>query len=264
MAAFLSRWLAHPMTRGMNIDDPRTTALRLKIIRSKPFLRKVYEEWYRNIAGQFSCHARVLELGSGAGFLKEFIPQLITSELFSAPGVERIIDAQAITMPEASLDGIVMTDVLHHIPDCSSFFHEAARVVCLGGKVVMIEPWNTTWSRWVYQRLHHEPFDPDAREWRIPISGPLSGANGALPWIIFQRDRAMFESRHPEWRIECIHPIMPFAYLLSGGVSMRSLLPGWMYQPVRWLEQHCNEESRAMFVMITLKRQRVNGLGLEQ
>ncbi len=264
MADFLSRWLAHPMTRGMNIDDPHTTALRLKIIRSKPFLRKLYEEWYRNIAAQFSSHARVLELGSGAGFLKEFIPQLITSELFSAPGVERIIDARAIAMADASLDGIVMTDVLHHIPDCSSFFHEAARVVCLGGKVVMIEPWNTTWSRGVYQRLHHEPFDPDAREWRIPISGPLSGANGALPWIIFQRDRALFESRHPEWRIESIHPTMPFAYLLSGGVSMRGLVPGWMYQPVRWLEQHCNEASRAMFVMITLKRQKANGLALEQ
>lgn len=264
MLGFLQRWLAHPLTRGMNIDDPQTTALRLHIIRSKPFLRKLYEEWYRHIAIHFPPDARVLELGSGAGFLNEFISQLITSELFSAPGVERIIDAQAIAMADASLDGIVMTDVLHHIPDCSLFFHEAARVICFGGKVVMIEPWNTTWSRWVYQRLHHEPFEPDAPEWRIPVSGPLSGANGALPWIIFQRDRTSFESRHPEWRIECIRPIMPFAYLLSGGVSMRSLLPGWMYQPVRWLEQRCNETSRAMFAIITLKRQRVDGLGLDR
>lgn len=255
MTGFLHRRLAHPLTRGMDIDDPQTTALRLQIIRSKPFLRKLYEEWYRDIATHFPSDAQVLELGSGAGFLKEFIPQLITSELFSTPGAERVIDAQAIAMAEASLDGIVMTDVLHHIPDCSSFFHEAARVIRPGGRVVMIEPWNTTWSRWVYQHLHHEPFEPDAREWRIPISGPLSGANGALPWIIFQRDRALFEASHPQWRIVRILPIMPFAYLLSGGVSLRSFLPGWMYQPVRLLEQRCNEASRAMFAMITLKRQ---------
>ena len=264
MKSVLTQWLAHPLTRGMNIDNPQTTALRLHIIRSKPFLRKLYEEWYRRIAMHFPPDTRVLELGSGAGFLKEFIPQLITSELFSAPGVERIIDAQVIAMGDASLDGIVMTDVLHHIPDCSLFFHEAARVIRVGGKVVMIEPWNTSWSRWVYQRLHHEPFEPGAREWRIPSSGPLSGANGALPWIIFQRDRVLFESRHPEWRIECIQSIMPFAYLLSGGVSMRSLLPGWMYQPVRWLEHHCHEAPRAMFAEITLKRQRVNGLGFKR
>ena len=254
MTGYLHRWLAHPLTRGMDIDDPHTTALRLQIIRSKPFLRKLYEEWYRDIATHFPSDARVLELGSGAGFLKEFIPQLITSELFSTPGVERVIDAQAIAMAEASLDGIVMTDVLHHIPDCSSFFHEAARVIRPGGRVVMVEPWNTTWSRWVYQHLHHEPFEPDAREWRIPLSGPLSGANGALPWIIFQRDRALFEARHPQWRIVSILPIMPIAYLLSGGVSLRSFLPGWMYQPVRFLEQLCNEASWAMFAVITLKR----------
>ncbi|MDD5723455.1 MAG: class I SAM-dependent methyltransferase [Syntrophales bacterium] len=254
MAGFLHRWLAHPLTRGMDIDDPQTTALRLQIIRSKPFLRKLYEEWYRDIATHFPSDARVLELGSGAGFLKEFVPQLITSELFSTPGVERVIDAQAIAMAEASLDGIVMTDVLHHIPDCSSFFHEAARVIRPGGRVVMIEPWNTTWSRWVYQHLHHELFEPDAREWRIPLSGPLSGANGALPWIIFQRDRALFEARHPQWRIVSILPIMPFAYLLSGGVSLRNFLPGWMYQPVRFLEQRYNEAFRAMFAVITLLR----------
>ena len=254
MTGILSRWLAHPLTRGMNIDDPQTTALRRQIIRSKPFLRKIYEEWYRNIATHFPSDARVLELGSGAGFLTEFIPQLMTSELFSAPGVERVIDAQAIAMADASLDGIVMTDVLHHIPDCNTFFHEAARVVRPGGQMVMVEPWNTTWSRWVYQQLHHEPFNPDAQEWRIPISGPLSGANGALPWIIFQRDRALFETKHPQWRIARILPIMPFAYLLSGGVSLRSVFPGWMYQSVRWLEQRCNEAAHAMFAIIIVKR----------
>lgn len=118
----------------MDIDDPHTMALRLQIIRSKPFLRKLYEEWYPDIATHFPSDALVLELGSGAGFLKEFIPELITSELFSTPGAERVIDAQAIAMAEASLDGIVMTDVLHHIPDCSSFFHEAPRVIRPGGE----------------------------------------------------------------------------------------------------------------------------------
>src|SRR5687768_12718505 len=111
MTGILTRFLAHPFTRGMDIDDPRTTALRLQVIRSKPFLKKLYEEWYRNIATCFPPNARVLELGSGAGFLKEFIPQLITSDLIPSPGVERVIDAQAIAMAEASLDGIVMTDV---------------------------------------------------------------------------------------------------------------------------------------------------------
>lgn len=95
----------------------------------------------------FSAPYTSVRIGVGGRFPEGFIPQLITSELFSVPGVERIIDAQAIAMGDTSFDGIVMTDVLHHIPNCSSFFHEAARVIRVWGKVVMIEPWNTTWSR---------------------------------------------------------------------------------------------------------------------
>ena len=79
--------LAHPLTRGMDIDDPRTTQLRLRIVRSKRFLRKIYEEWYRDIVAALPpCDGQVLELGSGAGFLSEFIPGLITSEIFKTPG----------------------------------------------------------------------------------------------------------------------------------------------------------------------------------
>ena len=251
----LQRWLAHPLTRGMELDDPQTTALRLRIIRSKPFLKTLYGEWYQSISTHFPPDAQILELGAGAGFLKEFIPRLITSELFPAPGVERVIDAQAIALPDSSLDGIVMTDVLHHIPDCSTFFREASRVLRPGGKIVMIEPWNTAWSRWVYQHLHHEPFDPGVSEWKIPSTGPLSGANGALPWILFDRDRGLFEARHPEFVIASVAPIMPLAYLLSGGVSLRYSLPGWMYRPVRFVERCYNEASWGMFATIVLKRQ---------
>jgi hypothetical protein len=33
--------LAHPLTRGLDIDDPRTTGLHREIIQSKRFLRKI-------------------------------------------------------------------------------------------------------------------------------------------------------------------------------------------------------------------------------
>ncbi len=117
--------------------------------------------------------------------MKDYILNLITSDLFSIPGVDMVIDAQGIDISDASLDGIAMTDVLHHIPDCNLFFSESSRVIRPGGKLVMIESWNTTWSKWVYLHLHHEKFDPSAEDWIIESSGPLSGANGALPWDNF-------------------------------------------------------------------------------
>ena len=99
--------MAHPLTRSKDLDDPNTTALRLQIIRSKPLLRKIYEEWYERISSNFKENDCVLELGSGAGFMKDFMPNLITSELFPTPGVSCVIDAQAMNLDDVSLDGIV-------------------------------------------------------------------------------------------------------------------------------------------------------------
>ncbi len=250
--SILNKILGHPLTRGLSVDDPRTTLLRQSIIQDKAFLRALYEEWYERIIGALSNKNDVLELGSGAGFFQFVLPEVITSEVFETPGVKLIADACALPLPDHSLDAIVMTDVFHHIPDVGRFFLEATRCVRPGGKIVMIEPWRTPWSEWVYTHLHSEPFYPDSG-WEIPSAGPLSGANGALPWIVFQRDRALFEAQYPQWRLKNIEPMMPFSYLLSGGVSMRNLLPGWMYRPIRVLERALGQKQWAMFALIELE-----------
>jgi SAM-dependent methyltransferase len=247
------RLLAHPLTTGLDVDDPRTTLLRREIVQRKAFLNRIYREWYARLAAGMRPDDRFLELGSGAGFFRLFAPNLITSEVFSTPGVDRIVDAQQLPFSKDELDGIVMTDVFHHIPDVARFFREATRCVKAGGQVLMIEPWNTPWSRWVYRRLHPEPFEPDGG-WVIPGTGPLSGANGALPWILFERDRERFQREFPEWRIESIELLMPFSYLLSGGVSLRALVPGWIYRPMRWIEDKFNQRRWAMFALIKLRK----------
>jgi len=239
------------------VDSPQTTLLRRRIIREKPFLRRIYEEWYRMLAASVpSERGEVLELGSGAGFLAEFIPGLITSDVFEVPGVSAVVDAHRMPFEDGALRAIVMTNVLHHLQDPQRFFAEAAGCVRDGGVVTMIEPWNTPWARLVYTTLHPEPFDPSAKTWRAPSGGPLSGANGALPWVLFCRDRPLFERRCPQWRIDTISPFMPFAYLLSGGVSMRSFLPGWTYRLWRCLEDIFRPwmSSWAMFALIVLVR----------
>jgi SAM-dependent methyltransferase len=249
--------LAHPLTRGLDVDDPRTTHLRRQIIQEKRFLRKVYEEWYREIAAALpDGKGAVLELGSGGGFMAQFVSGLITSELFYCPGIRAVIDGLRLPFAAKSLRGIVMTNVLHHLPQSRLFFAEATRCVRSAGIVAMIEPWVTPWSRLVYTRLHHEPFQPEAPAWELPLDGPLSSANDALPWIIFARDRQKFEQEFPNWRIDVIQPFMPFRYLLSGGVSLRSLSPGWSFTMWKKIETAlaCWSDELAMFAKIILRR----------
>jgi len=256
----LKSWLAFPSTVGLDLDDPRTTELRRRIVREKGFLRRLYTEWYRRMAAglpdEREVSGPVLELGSGPGFLSEFVHGLITSDVFPCPGVQRVIHAHQLPFAAGELRGIAMTNVFHHMPDVNRFLAEATRCVRPGGAVVMLEPWLTRWSRFVYRRLHHEPFDCQARAWSFPESGPLSAANGALPWIVFHRDRDVFRQRFPRWRIESVQLMMPFTYLLSGGVSMRSLAPGWLYAPWRAIEGLLSpwRQHLAMFALIVLRR----------
>lgn len=253
----IKEWLAHPLTRGLDLDDPDTTNKRRQIIQEKKFLRRIYEEWYAAIAAVVPEGAgAVLELGSGAGFLEEYISGLITSEIFYCPGIRTVLDGQRLPFADGGLRGILMTDVLHHLPQTRRFFTETARCVRRGGVVAMIEPWVTPWSQLVYTHLHHEPFQPQAPTWEFPTNGPLSGANGALPWMIFVRDRTQFEQEFPEWQIETIKPMMPFRYLVSGGVSLRSLTPVWSYDFWRTLENGLGPwlDQLAMFARIVLRR----------
>jgi len=225
----LKSLLAHPLTKNLDINDPRSTTLRKQIINEKPFLKKIYDTWYKDIASELSdMQPPVLEVGSGAGYLNEKL-RVITSDLAVHPNTQTVLNAQKLPFSENSLKGIVLLGVLHHIADVRSFFKEATRCVAPGGKVFLMEPWVTVWSSFIFKYLHHEPFDPKAKEWEFESTGPLSGANQALPWIIFSRDRDLFEKEFPEWKIEYIKPHMPFRYLVSGGISMRSLMPGWSH-----------------------------------
>jgi SAM-dependent methyltransferase len=256
-SGMLRRLFAHPLLRDLDLDDPITTRLRRDVIASNPFLSQIYAEWYALLKASLPAgHGRVLELGSGPGFLSAHIPELITSETFFVENIHIILDGQSLPFHTGVLKAIVITNVFHHIPCPVKFLNEAARVIRPGGVISMIEPWNTTWSRFVYSHLHHEAFDDQTLGWEIRSTGPLSGANGALPWIIFQRDRQKFEHDFPAWRVEKITPFMPLAYLISGGVSMRPLMPGWSYPIIHTFERGLRPimPYAAMFSHILLAR----------
>ena len=64
--------LTLPQARRVDIDAPETTVLRSQIIQSKPFLRKLYAEWYAAIVESLPqpIGGPIVEIGSGGGFLK--------------------------------------------------------------------------------------------------------------------------------------------------------------------------------------------------
>ena len=206
-----------------NLDLPESTILHRAIIQKKPFLKNLYLDFYAAFhelipnLSQITC----VELGSGGGFIKDIFPTVITSDILNLPHIDQCFSGMAMPFKNKSIDAFIMIDVFHHIPNVFQFLQELARCLKPGGKAVMIEPANTCWSRFIFQNFHHEPFLPDA-PWELPSSGPLSAANGALPYIVFKRDRAKFEKEFPGLKLEVFKSHTPFRYLISGGVSRSS------------------------------------------
>jgi SAM-dependent methyltransferase len=212
------------------LDDRTVTLVHAQILQRKPFMKNLYADFYNQLKASVPEPDKktIVELGSGGGFIKEIIPNAITSDVLDLPNVDKAFSACQMPFENVSVDAIVMFDVLHHIPEPRAFFKEALRCLKVGGKIIMIEPANTLWSRFIYKNFHHEGFDTKAG-WTLEKGSPLWCGNDAMPWIIFSRDRKIFEKEFPSLKIVRIRHHTPMRYLLSGGFTLRQLVPSFTY-----------------------------------
>jgi len=225
--------------KNLNLDAPETTILHRNIILRKKFLKKLYVEWYNNFLNILPDlpEGKILEIGSGGGFLKDLNNTIITSDIQALPNCDLTFNAEKMPFDDNSLSAIFMINVLHHIPNTEQFLKEAQRTLKKDGILFMSEPANTWFSRLIYKNVHIEPFNTDVKKWNFPSSGPLSGANGALPWIIFERDRNIFIENFKNLKILEMKLHTPFRYLLSGGLSYKTPFPGWSFKAVTFFEK---------------------------
>jgi SAM-dependent methyltransferase len=241
-----------------DLDDQKTMLIHRQRIQDNFFLKNVYNHFYLELIHGLPTkkpeqqNYNVVELGSGAGFLKEIMPEIISSDLVAGPGIDQVFSALEIPFKSSSVDAFVMINVLHHLHDANLFFREVDRCLKVQGKLILIEPANTAFSRFIYKNFHHEPFDTTAG-WSFPQGGRLSQANGALPWIIFQRDRQQFEQRYPNLKIVRINSHTPLLYLLSGGLSYRQIFPNAWYRFFCGVEKLLTPLNRYLGLFMTVE-----------
>ncbi len=240
-----------------DLDSPERTLIHKEIIKNKKFLFQLYKDWYSVFTNEIKGlpNDTVIELGSGGGFLKEIEPKIICTDVLDLPTNDMTFSALDMPFEKDSVGGIFMIDTMHHIPDSEKFLQEVDRVLMKNGKMILIEPANSIWGRFIYKNFHHEPFNPKG-DWHIPIEGPLSGANGALPWIVFMRDKEMFSKKFPNLKIESIEHTNPILYLLSGGVSRRQIFPNFTYNFIKFFDKllvKCWSQI-SMFMIIKITR----------
>ena len=206
-----------------------------------PALRALYADWYGRIAAELPSPAAGprVEIGSGPGFARQFIPDLELTDLVRAPWHDRELDAQALIYGDTSLGAIVLFDVLHHLPSPRRFFAEVVRVLRPGGRLVMCEPYIGPLSYPVYKLFHVEPLawrvDPLADQTSPDARDPFD-SNQAIPTLLFEPMRAEFEAAFPALRIRRIEHLAGLSYSASGGFSRRPILPMTFWSTLHRLE----------------------------
>lgn len=254
-ASWLRGLLAHPSARHVNLDSAEATAVHARLISQKPFLRRLYLHYYDDYEATVARAAAggiVLEVGAGGGFYHQVRPSVVSIDL--RPGAQVAVAGSALALPfrDESTSAVLLLNVLHHLPDPALFFRECERVLKPGGRVCLIEPCAGPLSRRLIRPLHHEPWDEDGA-WTLPPSGPLTGANMALPSIIFMRDRERYRAEFPHLPIDRIRFHTIALYLLSGGVSMRSLAPASLFKPALALERLMAPAGSLLASMMTVE-----------
>jgi SAM-dependent methyltransferase len=170
--------------------------------RRKPGLRAVYRRYFRRLRAEFVAGWPVVEIGSGPGFLKEFCPDIVSTDVLPNPYADRVIDAAAMPFAAGEVGTVVLVDVFHHLPRPDLFLEEVARVLKPHGRLLMIEPWMGL-AGWLFHRfIHHEDCDlsvhPEA-PWGEDSKDPMAG-NAALPYLYFraggQREHLPLPLRH--------------------------------------------------------------------
>jgi SAM-dependent methyltransferase len=228
----IREWLLDPDVAAAEVDGLDHAMANRSVLIRKPLVGKLFQRFYRQCRDfdrrYFgAAQGSRLEIGSGSSRFGETFSDVITSDVQMLPWLDIVLDARQMPFPDGSLRAIYGINVFHHLSDPRRFLREMIRVISPGGGLVLIEPYHGPLARVLFRRLHSsEGFEPDVKTWDMSDSiGPMSGANQALSYVVFTRDRATFLREFPELELVKDYPHTHVWYLASGGVNFRQLVP---------------------------------------
>jgi SAM-dependent methyltransferase len=214
-----------------------------RVWEQKPVLRRIYkEEFFARLLSFRKNDGVSVEVGAGPGFFKQTLPSVISTDIVWCPWLDAVADAQKLPFQSSTVANIFGVDMLHHVSSPMTFLLEAQRILLPGGRLILVEPWVTPFSYFIYRYFHQEDCDLSTHPWELgdccvtPGKKAFDG-NQAIPYLLFgPRHRSRTFGALSVLTPLVIEPFCLFAYLLSMGFKPASLLPPFLYPAVSKIE----------------------------
>lgn len=239
----IKKYLQEPRLKNIDPDSEEMLTIHTKILSEKVMMRNVFSEFYSlciNLNNKFfnSKETKKIEIGAGVSFFKKKYPEIISTDIKKDVNLDMVVDAQNMPFENKSISAIYGINCFHHFPNPKLFFNELDRVLFEGGGCVLIEPYYGNVARKFYKNIFEtETFDINQKQWHNEEIGYMRGANQALSYIVFIRDRKIFEELYPNLEIVYHKPLNNYLrYLLSGGLNFKQLLPSFLSPMIKVIE----------------------------
>lgn len=223
--------LREPSLAVVNVDGGDRLQLHQNILKKKRMLREMFLEThqlFKRLADQLlSGNGLEVELGAGVAPMRDVYAEVLATDIVPGAHLDRVLNAEKMDLPNNSVRVFYGQNCFHHFQSPDRFFSELERTLVLGGGAIILEPYYGPVASFLFKRLFStESFEKSCPNWEMPVTGPMNGANQALSYIVFVRDRSEFERKHPSLKI--VHQqrvASDLKYLMSGGLNFRQLLP---------------------------------------
>lgn len=209
--------------------------------RERPLLRKVYGHFYQLISRSLApLPGPIVELGSGMGAVKEFIPTCMTTDIFPNPWLDQQENAYALSFADSSVSNLILLDVFHHLIYPGTALKEFHRVLRAKGRVIILEPAMSLLGKLIYGLFHHEPlglqnpiswFAPDGIDPKE--TGYYAAQANASKVFVGEKFKAALNS----WDIPILKSLTDIAYVASGGFSKPQFYPSSFLPVLRGFEK---------------------------
>ncbi|MCP4639472.1 MAG: class I SAM-dependent methyltransferase [bacterium] len=226
------KWFRRAELQPVWADERQMIVHYRKVWKDSPVLRRFYSDVWHWGMQELEARSPVVELGGGAGLIREVYPEVITSDILPFAWTNLVCDASALPLASDSVGGMICTGFFHHCVNPGRLFEEVQRVLRPGGRFIILDPWVTPLGRVIYHFGSEEGLDLDEapfEEEERTNPRPLLEANIARATVIFKRNRATFEARFPRLKIVKIETANLFRHLAAGSCVQKSPFPPWCY-----------------------------------